>query len=189
MRVAITGHTRGIGQAFAEQFEYQGDTVVGFSHSQGFDISKPETQDAIIRELDQCDIFVNNAWAVEAQFDLAKLAYDHWQGTDKVIVIISSKLGVVKDPPEWAKYYAQDKQKLNDWVNSKVLRASPRIFNVVLGLVDTDMSKSLQGNKINPKYIARIVCDLLKYKNFAYIQEIMIDVPDQDWRDINVVNA
>jgi nucleoside-diphosphate-sugar epimerase len=189
MRIAITGHTRGIGRALAEVFEQNGHEIVGFSKSQGCDIYKEEDQSKIIAELEHCDVFINNAYMPWAQSNLLKLAYAKWQGTDKIIVNISSKLGLLEKPPEWAKKYAWDKSIQRNWINQHILKASPRIFNVVLGLVDTEMSSNLKGKKVAPSDVAQIVFDLLKYRDVVYVQEIVLDVPNQNWSDIDVENA
>ena len=60
MKVAITGHTKGIGRAIADL--YYTDEVVGFSRSNGYDISVEESISRIITESLECDIFVNNAY-------------------------------------------------------------------------------------------------------------------------------
>jgi hypothetical protein len=134
-------------------------------------------------------VFINNAYMPWAQSNLLKLAYAKWQGTDKIIVNISSKLGLLEKPPAWAKNYAWDKHIQRHWINQHILKASPRIFSVVLGLVDTEMSSNLKGKKIAPSDVAQIVFDLLKYRDIIYVQEIVLDVPNQNWSDIDVENA
>ena len=60
MKLAITGHTKGIGKAIADLYP----NSLGFSRSNGYDISKPEDVKLIIEttiEMD-CDVFVNNAY-------------------------------------------------------------------------------------------------------------------------------
>lgn len=186
MKIAITGHTKGIGRAFAELFEREGHEVVGFSKSQGWDIYDESVQEKIINSLDDCEVFVNNAYMPWAQSNLTKLAYNKWQGTDKTIVVINSKLGMLEDPPKWARDYANDKRLQTYTIHKNILKASPRVFNVILGLVETDMSKGLKGQKMNPNHIAQLVYDLLKYKDSIYVQEIVLDVPRQNWSDIDV---
>ena len=58
MKIAITGHTKGIGKAIAGL--YYTDEVVGFSRSNGYDISVEESISRIVAESIECDIFVNN---------------------------------------------------------------------------------------------------------------------------------
>jgi NADP-dependent 3-hydroxy acid dehydrogenase YdfG len=56
MKVAVTGHTSGIGKAIYEKYQ---PNSVGFSRSNGFDITKDIKK--ILKACKDCDIFVNNA--------------------------------------------------------------------------------------------------------------------------------
>ena len=49
------------------------------------------------------------------------------------------------------------------------------------------MSKSVIAKKMNPSDVADMINALLSYKDVVYVQELMIDVPGQDWKDINVI--
>jgi hypothetical protein len=189
MKIAITGHTKGIGRAFAELFEREGHEVIGFSKSQGWDIYQEDVQAKIIEQLSDCDIFINNAYMPWAQSNLTKLAYAKWANTDKMIVVINSKLGLLEDPPKWASKYAYDKKLQTYNINKNILKSSPRLLNVILGVIDTEMSSKLKGKKVNPEYVAQVVNDLLKYREHVYVQEIILDVPNQNWSDIDVEDA
>ena len=58
MKIAITGHTSGIGQALARQYEQRGHTIVGLSKRDGNDIRNiPKIAD----QIESCDLFINNA--------------------------------------------------------------------------------------------------------------------------------
>ena len=56
MKIAITGHTKGIGKACADVFSEH--EVIGFSRSNGFDIQAIEP---ILDSSNDCDVFINNA--------------------------------------------------------------------------------------------------------------------------------
>ncbi len=92
MKVAITGHTYGIGAALYRKFEVEGQMTVGFSRSNGYDISKPEDRQRIIDSVDDCDMFINNAYADYSQCDLLFELWQRWQGQQKKIVNISSSI-------------------------------------------------------------------------------------------------
>lgn len=85
-KVAITGHTQGLGKALFERFavDYK---VAGFSRSNGYDIRKIEPIIGFVRNY---DIFINNACDRFSQVDLLYTLYSGWQDQDKVIVNISS---------------------------------------------------------------------------------------------------
>lgn len=86
MRVAITGHTSGIGQALYKRF----DNVIGFSLSTGYNITCPVERTSIVNQASDCDVFINNAFdgygQCEMLFDLWKL----WKDTNKTIISIGS---------------------------------------------------------------------------------------------------
>ena len=62
MKIAITGHTRGIGKACADVFRH--DTIYGYSRSNGYDIKDAED---IFKSAEDCDVFINNAYSPDDQ--------------------------------------------------------------------------------------------------------------------------
>jgi NADP-dependent 3-hydroxy acid dehydrogenase YdfG len=87
MKIAITGHSAGIGQALAREYLLQGHEIVGISRRDGNNIRNTgKTADLI----QSCDMFVNNAHAGYAQTELLFEMVQRWQGTKKHIVIIST---------------------------------------------------------------------------------------------------
>ena len=69
-RIAITGHTKGIGKAIVDKFGTQYE-IKGFSRSNGYDLADPTTLDRIVEETIDCQIFINNAYHFDAQTQLA----------------------------------------------------------------------------------------------------------------------
>lgn len=182
MKIGITGHTKGLGKAFADMFESQGHTVVGFSRANGYDIT--EKLDDIIEEVADFDMFINNAYAYWAQGELLKRLVARWEGTNKVIVNISSKMSLLTEPPAHVKDYAYNKAHQNYYLAKRHIVGSPQVLNVNLGLTDTDMAKPYTAKKMDPVDVVTMINDLLKYKDKIYVQELMIDVPGQDWKDL-----
>ena len=92
MKIAITGHTKGIGKAIAGL--YYTDEVVGFSRSNGYDITEPNDIARIITESANCNIFVNNAYHDFAQCDLLERMFELWKNdpTKTIVNIIISCL-------------------------------------------------------------------------------------------------
>ena len=62
MKIAITGHTKGIGKAIYEHFQ---PNIIGFSRSNGYDILKD--MESIFRESTDTTVFINNAHNAFAQ--------------------------------------------------------------------------------------------------------------------------
>ena len=93
MKIAITGHTAGIGQALSNEYTRQGHEIVGLSKRYGNNIRNiPKICDHI----EPCDIFVNNAQAGYAQTELLFEMAARWQGTGKHIIVISTMM--TQDP-------------------------------------------------------------------------------------------
>lgn len=89
MKIAITGHTAGIGKALAEQYQKRGHEIIGLSKREGHNIRNiPKIADHI----EPCDMFINNAQAGFAQTELLFEMATRWQGTNKHIMIISSMM-------------------------------------------------------------------------------------------------
>lgn len=89
MKIAITGHTAGIGRALARQYANQGHQIVGLSKREGNNIRNiPKICD----QIESCDMFVNNAQSGYAQTELLFEMTQRWSGTGKHIVVISTQM-------------------------------------------------------------------------------------------------
>lgn len=89
MKIAITGHSAGIGQALASIYQAQGHEIVGLSRRNGYNIrSVPKVADMI----KHCDVFINNAQVGFAQTELLWEVWGRWQGQQKTIVNISTQM-------------------------------------------------------------------------------------------------
>ena len=67
MKIAITGHKRGIGKAFAEQLADKGHSIVGISRSDGENVRRTAHTASLI---EPCDMLINNAISLYAQTEL-----------------------------------------------------------------------------------------------------------------------
>ena len=77
MKIAITGHTAGIGQALAKEYQLDGHDIVGLSKREGNNIRNVPK---ICDQIESCDVFVNNAQAGYAQTELLFEMTKRWQG-------------------------------------------------------------------------------------------------------------
>ena len=93
MKIAITGHTAGIGKALADEYMLNGNDVVGLSKREGNNIRNTAK---ICDQIEPCDVFVNNAQAGYAQTELLFEMAQRWQGTKKHIIVISTMM--TQDP-------------------------------------------------------------------------------------------
>jgi hypothetical protein len=90
MKIAITGHSAGIGQALAKVYESQGHEIIGLSRRNGYNIrSIPK----VAEKIEPCDLFINNAQVGFAQTELLYAVYKLWQGMpNKKIINISTMM-------------------------------------------------------------------------------------------------
>ena len=91
MKIAITGHKKGIGQEFAKQLVERGHNIVGISRSDGENIRRTAHTASII---EPCDLLINNAISQYAQTELLFEVWHRWQPSKEVHYIwnISTKL-------------------------------------------------------------------------------------------------
>jgi hypothetical protein len=91
MKIAITGHKRGIGKAFAENLAARGHDIVGISRSDGENIRRVAHTASLI---EGCDMFINNAISMYAQTELLFEVWHRWQASEKKHIIwnISTRL-------------------------------------------------------------------------------------------------
>jgi hypothetical protein len=90
MKIAITGHTAGIGQAFTKILESRGHKIVGISRRAGENIRRIEHTANLIQT---CDMFINNAQTQYAQTELLYAVWQRWEGKEgKYIWNISTQM-------------------------------------------------------------------------------------------------
>ena len=90
MKIAITGHSAGIGQALAKQYEQRGHEIVGLSRRNGYNIrSLPKVAD----QIEPCDWLINNAQVGYAQTELLFEISRRWRDVKgKQIINISTMM-------------------------------------------------------------------------------------------------
>jgi len=76
MKIAITGHTAGIGQSLTTVLQNRGHDIVGLSKRHGDNIRNIPK---IVAKILSCDIFINNAQAGYAQTELLYAVWEKWQ--------------------------------------------------------------------------------------------------------------
>ena len=129
MKVAVTGHTSGIGKACYEHYG-----ALGFSRSNGFDINDPD------RILDVCkdaEIFINCAHGGFGQAIMLRSIFNLWQHQHKHIF----NLGVDKvSLASWELvHHTYSVEKLASHAMCEELQSMPRscrITNICLGHVE-----------------------------------------------------
>lgn len=97
MKVAITGHSNGIGRAFAKYLSDRGHEIVGLSKRDGNNIRNIPK---IVEQIVDCDMFINNAQAGYAQTELFQHVAEAWNNSaDKMIWNISTVMASTYNMP------------------------------------------------------------------------------------------
>ena len=94
-KIAITGHTSGLGKSFFDILS-QNYNVVGYSKSTGHDLRDYSVVSKIIDELNDVDLFINNAKPDYAQTQIVYRLARSWTGT-----LLSIGSQAVLHPPKW----------------------------------------------------------------------------------------
>lgn len=152
MKLALTGHTSGIGAAIVEQFP----DALGFSRQTGHDLADPKTIERIVAAAATSDVFINNAFYQMAQVDLLYALHAIWHDRNKTIIVISSNSG--DGIKSYRHPYAVYKSALDKAVEQlQNLNNTCRIINLRPGYVDTPRVAHISANKLSPQYIAMLV--------------------------------
>ena len=152
-KIAITGHTRGIGLALTERLDQDNYEVRGYSKSNGFNILRPNGVIKDIVDWD-ADVFVNNAYAPEAQSRLLYKIYEQWVDEPKLIINMGAtssdsinNFAQLGYNPDWTPYVS-DKARL-DWASLQLSNqfqpGKCRVTMIKPGFVDTDSTAWLKG--------------------------------------------
>mgnify|MGYP000290353564 CR=1 FL=1 len=89
MKITITGHSAGIGKALSGLYPEH----IGFSRTNGFDISIPEHRAMILSQSKDSDVFVNNAHDLDHQTMMFEEVFEEWRyDADKTIVNVVSRV-------------------------------------------------------------------------------------------------
>ena len=166
-KIAIVGHTRGIGKAIADLYRKKNYTVVGLSSSNGYDLQCSQVE--IMEQLDDCQLIVLNAYVGRGQMTLLKRIYGKFVFEDKKVVVITSTSGTPAGEdeefldPEYVEY-CKNKKTLIEYIEQlqqELLNKPLSVYDVCPDVVDTDMTKGVWENL--PKLTAEEVADAVRY--------------------------
>lgn len=178
MKIAITGHTAGIGKKFAEQFTNRGHFIVGISRREGENIRRTLHTASLI---ENCDMFINNAQEGYAQTDLLYEVWKRWQGKEKYIWNISTMMteNPINNTPD-----GQDDIVMSQYRNQKLSleeasrqlqfkNAWPKISLIRPGGVATQQEFE-NINKADVTTWVKSVIDIFTHNDNIHISQISI---------------
>jgi len=173
MKIAITGHTRGIGKALFDYFVSY--TPIGFSRRNGYDIDQIKNRKEIINQCIDFDVFINNAYSNSGNSQLYMLQEMHsaWQDQDKLIINISSRITDFVLPPSSPEQLYQTHKKEQDTFCLGKIR-NPQIFNLKLGMVDTPRVSMYNHNKLAVEDVVKIVSFVLDNRDAYKITTLTV---------------
>ena len=170
-KIAIIGHTRGIGKAIADLYTNKKYDVIGMSRSNGFDLV--HEQEKILEKIEDCDLVVLNAHSLRGQLTLLKRIYGRYSFNKMQVAVITSTSGLDDEPDLqqfklWDKFeysqYCEIKKELIEYISElqEELFTKPlSVYDICPDVVDTDMTKGLWNNL--PKLTAQEVADAVRY--------------------------
>ena len=192
MKIAITGHSRGIGKSFAEQLSKRGHEIIGISRRDNNDIQNISN---IATLIEPADLFINNAQVNYAQTELLYEVWKRWANwmppRHKWIWNISTM--IAEEPIDTFEHYFPDpvnsardrteieksqyrNQKLALEEASRQLRYKsnwPRISIIRPGGVATQTDKD-NTNRANVDEWVKSVIDTFTQNSTIHINEISI---------------
>jgi nucleoside-diphosphate-sugar epimerase len=179
MKIAITGHTVGIGKSIHDQLVAKGHRVIGFSRSQGWDISDSSARSRMVEQVQDCDVFVNNAHHEYSQCQLLSALHESWQGQKKTIINIGSSITMRWDTKNRNPQYRNEKLALDDacefyWNKS----AWPRIMLFKPCATNTPRMSHWTGPMESPDDIASFL--ILCLESPMRIQQVGISIDPAD---------
>lgn len=169
MKIAITGHTKGIGQGLYTYFTNLGHTVEGFSRTNGYDLSSISARQKIVSKSTDFDVFINNAYI--GQNDLFNELFPVYKDdTSKTIVNIASFLKYREFLPFTDPYKINKNNLYKSMVKHAFLKEKKcRLISINPGYIDTDMVTHIS----NPKMT---VDDAVKIIGWAILQPQHIEI-------------
>jgi|TARA_R110001592_G_scaffold19732_1_gene80536 hypothetical protein len=151
MKVAITGHTSGIGECIKDVLELTSGNgqeeleLKCYSRSNGWNLAESNGR-ALLQDILEFspDIFFNNAWHPDVQNMLCEKLHKKWSDTNKVIVNTGSITAYVPHSVlDENNVYAQNKKALKDYCLLESFKYpyenSCQLINFSWGFVETGL--------------------------------------------------
>jgi NAD(P)-dependent dehydrogenase (short-subunit alcohol dehydrogenase family) len=160
MKVAITGHKNGLGKELAAWFVGSKDEVVGFDKEDGFDVNRLKMKD-----LEGCDMFINNAWDRFVQVKLFEMVYNVWRHDETKTIVNISSMAANKDI---ITNYSASKKMLDEMSDRSVFYGKCKTHNIKLGYMNTSFATHLkkQEDALDVSEASRMIYEVITHKYY-----------------------
>jgi hypothetical protein len=158
MKIAITGHTSGIGQSVYDMCDLtlEGENDVrGYSKSNGWNLAEQDG-DKLIQELVDFDpdVFINNAYYPKIQTKILTTLFEEWKGKPKTIVNVGSIAGYTPEPEDTRlSTYGDDKFEQAQFIIRNSFRDGNehqiRMFNISFSFVNSALLTRSIGHELH----------------------------------------
>ena len=170
MKIVITGHTTGIGEAIHDYFSKDNETI-GVSLANGYDISNADDRKRILELSQDADIFVNNAYNNydNSQLYMLNDIFNLWKDKKKLIFNMSSRFANNTNA------YSVSKKNLDEFCMSRV-HLFPKIINLKPGLTNTERVQHMPGDRMEIADIISVIDFIISSQGRFLVQSITFGV-------------
>jgi len=175
MKIALTGHTSGIGKALYDILSVDNE-VVCFSRTNGYDISKVRIMEQIVQESMECDVFINNAYAGISQVHILNTLWNFWKRDKTKTIVNISSLSKYPGISGNESGYSAHKAALSHQALLLMFSGNRkcRMINVNPGWVDTNMTKKVTENKLTAPECAEQIAYAINLPQHIEIGELSL---------------
>lgn len=185
MKIAITGHSSGIGSSLESILSLTTNyEIKGYSKSNGWNIAQDDGE-LIIQELIDYDpdVLFNNAYYPKIQNKICETLYTKWSDKDKIIINTGSISGYLSEMlGDDESDYINDKKRMSEFC----IRSSfnypwnnrSRIYNISFGFVNTPLvtntTKQInKDNMIDTDEAAHMLIELMETKQYHIVEQVI----------------
>ncbi len=179
MKYVITGHKHGLGSAIVDRLLYynsnQRHEIIGYDIDDGYNISDLATVAKIVWRSRDADVFVNNAYDQDGQYQLLQYFTKMWRGnSSKLIVNIGSFLIGESELAltmlnEKEIVYVEQKKEQKKFIDAyRIADQELKIIQINPGLLDTNFTYTL----------GRVLPDNIKLHSTLETAQLIINLID-----------
>lgn len=175
MKIAITGHTSGIGKALYDIYSEENE-VLGFSRTNGYDISNNKIVNDIVQESLDCDVFINNAYYSIAQVNILNNLWNFWSRDKSKTIVNISSLSKYPGVSGNQSGYSAHKAALSHQAFLLMFKGTRkcRMINVNPGWVDTPMTEGNTANMLTAPECAEQIAHAINLPQHIEIGELSL---------------